>query len=67
MDVKPYIVYLILNIYWVQCHIYKGCDIMESVGVGHRYSCCDGRNIVNRLLYTTKKDMMTTYIEDEIS
>ena len=65
MDVIPYIVYLMLNIQWVQCHIYKGCDIMESVGVRNRYSACDGKNIVNILLYTL--DMMSTYIEDEIS
>ena len=38
---------------------------MESVGVRHRYSVCDGTNIVNMLLYTM--DMMLTYIEDEIS
>ena len=37
---------------------------METVGVRHRYSGCDGTNIVNMLLYTM--DMMT-YIEDEIS
>ena len=49
----------------MQCHIQKGCDIMESVGVRHRYSGCDGTNIVNMLLYTM--DMMLTYIEDEIS
>ena len=41
------------------------CDIMERVGVRHRYSGCDGTNIVNMLLYTM--DMMLTYIEDEIS
>ena len=49
----------------MQCLIYKGCDIMEIVGVRHRYSGCDGTNIVNMFLYT--KDMMSTYIEDEIS
>ena len=49
----------------MQGHIYKGCDIMERVGVRHRYSGCDGTNIVNMLLYTM--DMMSTYIEDEIS
>ena len=38
---------------------------MERVGVRHRYSGCDGENIVNMLLYTM--DMMSTYIEDEIS
>ena len=38
---------------------------MESVGVRPRYSGCDGTNIVNMLLYTM--DMMSTYIEDEIS
>ena len=65
MDVIPYIEYLMLNIECVQCHIYKGCDIMESVGVRHRYRVCDGTNIVNMLLYTM--DMMLTYIEDEIS
>ena len=65
MDVIPYKVYLMLNISWVQYHIYKGCDIMESVGVRHRYSGCDGKNIVNMLLYTM--DMMLTYIADEIS
>ena len=65
MDVIPYIVYLILNIEWVQGHIYKACDIMERVGVSHRYSGCDGTNIVNMLFYT--KDMMSTYIETEIS
>ena len=65
MDVIPYIVYLMLNIKWVQCHVYKRCDIMERVGVIHRYSGCDGKNIVNMLLYTM--DTMSTYIEDEIS
>ena len=60
-----YIGYQMLNIYCVQCHIYKVCDIMESVCVRHRYSVCDGKNIVNMLLYTM--DMMWTYIEDEIS
>ena len=40
-------------------------DIMELVGVRHRYSGCDDTNIVNMLLYTM--DMMSTYIEDEIS
>ena len=65
MDVKPYIVYLMLNIWWVQCDIYKGCDIMERVVVRRRYSGCDGTNIVNMLLYTM--DMILTYIEDEIS
>ena len=60
MDVILYIVYLIL-----QGHIYKGCDIMERVGVRHRYSVCDGTNIVNMLLYTM--DLRSTYIEDEIS
>ena len=65
MDVIRYIVFLMLNIWWVQCHIYKGCDIMERVGVRHKYSGCDGTNIVNMLLYTI--DMMLTYIEDEIS
>ena len=49
----------------MQGHIYKGCDIMESFGVSHRYSGCDGKNIVNMFLYTM--DMMSTYIEDEIS
>ena len=58
MDGIPYIVCLILNIEWVQCHIYKGCDIMESVGVRNRYSGRDGTNIVNILLYTM--DMMLT-------
>ena len=43
----------------------KGFDIMERVGVRHRYSVCDGTNIVYMLLYTM--DMMSTYIEDEIS
>ena len=38
---------------------------MESVGVRHRYSGCDGKNIVNMLLYTM--DMMSPHIEDEIS
>ena len=52
VDVIPYIVYVMLNIYWVQCHIYKGCDIMESLGVSHRYSGWDGTNIVNMFLYT---------------
>ena len=65
MDVIPYIVYLMINIYWVKCHIYKRCDIMESVGVRHRYSGCDGKYIVNVLLNTM--DTMSTYIEDEIS
>ena len=54
-----------LNIYCVQCHIYKVCDIMESVCVRHMYSVCDGTNILNKFLYTM--DMMSTYIEDEIS
>ena len=63
MDVIRYIVFLMLNIWWVQCHIYKGCDIMERVGVRHRYSGCDGKNIVN-MLYTM--DMMSPHIEDEI-
>ena len=49
----------------MQCHIYKECDIMERVGVRHSYSGCDGTNIVNMLLYIM--DMMSTYIEDEIS
>ena len=38
---------------------------METVGARHRYIGCDGTNIVNILLYTM--DMMSTYIEDEIS
>ena len=38
---------------------------MESVGGRHRYSVCDGTNIVNMLVHTM--DMMLTYIEDEIS
>ena len=66
MDVIPHIVYLMLNIQWVQCHIYKGCDSMERVGVRHRYSGCDGTNIVNMLLYTVDM-MLTLYTEDEIS
>ena len=49
----------------MECHIYKGCDIMESVGVRHRYSDCDETNIVNMLLYMM--DMMSRYIEDEVS
>ena len=49
----------------MQGHIYKACDIMERVGVSHRYSGCDGTNIVNMLLYLIY--MMSTYIEDEIS
>ena len=49
----------------MQCHTYKGGDIMERVGVRHMYSGCDGTNIVNILLYTM--DMMLTYIKDEIS
>ena len=49
----------------MQCHIYKGCDIMEKVGGRHRYDGCDGTNIVNMLLYTM--DMMSPHIEDEIS
>ena len=49
----------------VQCDIHKGCDIMERVGGRHRYSGCDGTNIVNMLLYTM--DMMSPHIEDEIS
>ena len=65
MDLIPYIVYLMLNIWWVQCHVYKGCDIMESVVVRQRYSGCAGTNIVNMLLYTM--DMMLTYIENEVS
>ena len=65
MDVIPYIVYLMLKIYWLQGHIYKGCDTMERVGVRQRYSACDVTNIVNMLLY--KMDMMSTYIEYEIS
>ena len=63
--VIPYKEYLMLNIQCVQCHIYKGCDIMERVGVRHRYSVCDGTNIVNILLYTMH--IMSTCIEDEIS
>ena len=65
MDEIPYIACLILNIQWLQCHIYKGCDIMERVGMRHRYSGSDCTNIVNMLLYTM--DIMLTYIEDEIS
>ena len=38
---------------------------METVGVRHRNSGCDGTNIVNMLLYTM--DMMSKYVEDEIS
>ena len=38
---------------------------MESVAVRHRYSGCDGTNIVNMLLYTM--DMILIYIEVEIS
>ena len=38
---------------------------MESLCVRHRYSGCDGKNIVNKFLYAM--DMMSTYIEDEIS
>ena len=49
----------------MQCHVYKGYEIMERVGVRYRYSGCDGKNIVNMLLYTM--DMMLTYIKDEIS
>ena len=26
------LVYLMLKIYWLQGHIYKGCDTMERVG-----------------------------------
>ena len=48
----------------MQCHIYKVFDIMERVGVRHKYSGCDGKDIVN-MLYTM--DMILTYIEDEIS
>ena len=48
-----------------QGHIYKGCDIMERLGESHRYSGCDGKNRVDMFLYTM--DMMSTYIEDEIS
>ena len=40
-------------------------EIMEGVGGRHRYSGCDGTNIVNTLLYTM--DMMSPPIEDEIS
>ena len=65
VDVIPYIVYLMLYILCVQCHVYKGCDIMERVGVRHRYSGCDGKNIVNMLLCTM--NMMLTYTENEIS
>ena len=54
-----------LNIQCVQCHIYKECDIMDSVCVRHRYSGCDATNIVNKFLYIMY--MMSTYIEDEIS
>ena len=57
--------WLCYQIYWVRCHIYKGRDIMERVDVRHRYSGCDGTNIVNMLLYTM--DMISTYIVDEIS
>ena len=49
----------------MQGHIYKGCDIMERLGVSHRYSGWDGTNIVYMFLYTM--DMMSTFIEDEIS
>ena len=49
----------------MQCHIYKGSDIMETVGVRYRYSGCDGKNIVNMLLYAMH--MMSTHIEDEIT
>ena len=52
VDVVPYRVYLKLNIELVQCHIHKCCDIMESVGVRHRYNASDGTKVVNRLLYT---------------
>ena len=44
---------------------FKGCDIMERVGVRPTSSGCDGTNIVNMLLYTM--DMMSTYIEEKIS
>ena len=54
-----------LNIQCVQCHIYKECDIMDSVCVRHRYSGCDATNIVDKFLYIMY--MMSTYIEDEIS
>ena len=49
----------------MQCHIYKGFDIMERVCLRHMYSGCDGTNIANKFLYTM--DMMAIYIEDEIS
>ena len=39
--------------------------MIERMGVRHRYSGCDGTNRVNMLLYTM--DIMSTYIEDEIS
>ena len=29
----PYIGYMILYVQWVCCHTYKGCDIIERVGV----------------------------------
>ena len=53
------------HIVGARSYINKACDIMERVGVRHRYSGCDGTNIVNILLYTIY--MMSTYIEDEIS
>ena len=49
----------------MQYLIYKGGDIMETVGVRHRLSGSDGKIIVNMLLYAM--DMMSTYIEDEIT
>ena len=38
---------------------------MKTAGVRNKYSGCDGTNIVNMLWYTM--DMMSIYIEDEIS
>ena len=49
----------------MQGHIYKGCDIMERLGVVTATVAVMEKNIVNMFLYTM--DMMSTYIEDEIS
>ena len=48
----PHRSYRMLHIQWVSCHTYKGCDIIESVGVMtqiqwwlcYKYSECDVAN-----------------------
>ena len=47
---------------------HNGCNVIYTKGVISWkvwYSDCDGTNVVNMLLYTM--DMMSTYIENEIS